>query len=73
MVTSQAAEGFNVFFASVFNTGDGPRGSQCPELEDHECENDQLPINPGMVRDLLLQLDPYKSMGPAGIRPRILK
>ncbi|KAJ7396227.1 hypothetical protein BTVI_147035 [Pitangus sulphuratus] len=50
-----------------------PRGSQCPELEDHDCENDQRPVNPEIVRDLLLQLDPYKTMGPDGIHPRILK
>ncbi|KAJ7400326.1 hypothetical protein BTVI_106395 [Pitangus sulphuratus] len=52
---------------------DGPRGSQCPELQDHDCENDHLPGNSEIVRDLLLQLDPYKSMGPDGIHPRILK
>ncbi|KAJ7408520.1 RNA-directed DNA polymerase from mobile element jockey [Pitangus sulphuratus] len=48
--------------------GDGPRGSQCPD-----CENDQLPVNPEIVWDLLLQLDPYKSIGPDGIHPRISK
>ncbi|KAJ7422074.1 rna-directed dna polymerase from mobile element jockey-like [Willisornis vidua] len=39
----------------------------------HDCKNDQLPVNPEIVQDLLLQLDPYKSMGPDGIHPRILK
>ncbi|KAJ7397925.1 RNA-directed DNA polymerase from mobile element jockey-like protein [Pitangus sulphuratus] len=23
---------------------DGPRGSQCPELEEHDCKNEQLPV-----------------------------
>ncbi|KAJ7408123.1 rna-directed dna polymerase from mobile element jockey-like [Pitangus sulphuratus] len=64
---------FNAFFVSVFNTNDGSRGSQCPELADHDCKNDQLPVNPEIVWDLLLQLDPYKSMGPDVIHPRILK
>ena len=64
---------FNTFFASVFNMDDGPRGSQGPELEDHDWENYQLPVNPEIVQDLLLQLDPYKSVGPDGIHPRILK
>ncbi|KAJ7406658.1 hypothetical protein BTVI_64975 [Pitangus sulphuratus] len=66
-------EVFNASFASVFNTHDGPRGSQCPELEDHDCRNDQLPVNPKIVWDLLLQMGAYKSMGPDGIHPRILK
>ncbi|RMC15498.1 hypothetical protein DUI87_07690 [Hirundo rustica rustica] len=48
-------EVFNTFFASVFNRDDRPRRSQCPELEDHGCENDQLPVKPEMVWDLLLQ------------------
>ncbi|KAF4792231.1 hypothetical protein TURU_123200 [Turdus rufiventris] len=67
------AEMFNAFFASVFNIDDGPRGSQCLELEDYDCKNDQLPVNPELVRDLLLQLDPYKSMEPDEIHPIILK
>ncbi|KAJ7400749.1 hypothetical protein BTVI_102612 [Pitangus sulphuratus] len=58
------AEVVNTLFASVFNTGDGPRGCQYPKLEDHDCENDQLPVNPETVWDMLLQLDPYKSLGP---------
>ncbi|TRZ09559.1 hypothetical protein HGM15179_017547 [Zosterops borbonicus] len=62
------AEVLNAAFASSFET-DGPRGSQCSELEDHDCENDKLLVNPS----LLLQLDPYKSTGADGIHPRILK
>ncbi|KAJ7409144.1 hypothetical protein WISP_116389 [Willisornis vidua] len=65
------AEAFNPFFASVFNMNE--RGSQCPEPEDHDCKNDQLPVTPEIVQDLLLQLDPYKSMGSVEIHPRILK
>ncbi|KAJ7402309.1 rna-directed dna polymerase from mobile element jockey-like [Pitangus sulphuratus] len=45
----------------------------CPELKDHDCKNYQLPSDPEIVQDLLLKLDPYKSMGPDGIHPRILK
>ncbi|KAJ7406679.1 rna-directed dna polymerase from mobile element jockey-like [Pitangus sulphuratus] len=56
------AEVFNAFFASFVNTDEGPRGPQCPEQEDHECENDQLPVNTELVRDLLLHLDPYKTI-----------
>lgn len=61
------AEVFNAFFASVFNI------DQCPELEDQGSENDQLPINFEVVQDLLLQLNPYKSIGLDKIHPRILK
>ncbi|KAJ7402610.1 hypothetical protein BTVI_84811 [Pitangus sulphuratus] len=49
------------------------RGSQCPELEGLDCENDQLPVNSETVWDLLLRLDPYNSMRPDGLNPRILK
>ncbi|KAJ7427226.1 hypothetical protein WISP_08865 [Willisornis vidua] len=52
------AEVFNAFFASVFNTDDGPRGSRCPALEDYDCKNYQLSINPETLWDLQLQLDP---------------
>ncbi|KAJ7415475.1 hypothetical protein WISP_78103 [Willisornis vidua] len=52
---------------------DGPRLSQCPELEDHDCENEQLSADPELVQNLLVQLDPYKPMGPDGIHHRILK
>ncbi|KAJ7414481.1 hypothetical protein WISP_83682 [Willisornis vidua] len=53
---------------AVVSMDDGPREFQCPELEDHDCENDQLPAE--IVQDLLLQLDPCRSMGPDGIHPR---
>ncbi|KAJ7420929.1 hypothetical protein WISP_45802 [Willisornis vidua] len=52
---------------------DTSRESQCPGLDDHDCENDQLPVDPEIVQYLLLQLDPNKSMGPGGIHPRIVK
>ncbi|KAJ7418389.1 hypothetical protein BTVI_29486 [Pitangus sulphuratus] len=77
MVTSQTGtetrQILNAFFASVFNMDDKPRRCQCPELEDHDYENDQLQVNPEIVWDLLLQLDPYKFTGTVGIHPRILK
>ncbi|KAJ7406273.1 snRNA-activating protein complex subunit 3 [Willisornis vidua] len=47
----------------VFNTCDGPRGSQCPELEDQDCKNDQIPVDPELVQDLLLHLNPYYLWG----------
>ncbi|KAJ7399961.1 hypothetical protein BTVI_109722 [Pitangus sulphuratus] len=67
------AEVFNALFASVFNMDAESRGSQCPELEGHDCDNDQLPVEHEIVQDLLLHLDPYKSMWPDRIQPRILK
>lgn len=66
------AEAFNTSFVSVFNMGHTPRGSQCLELEDHDCDSDQLPVNL-KLQDLQPQLNPCKSMGPDGIYPRILQ
>ncbi|GAB0205527.1 mitochondrial enolase superfamily member 1 [Grus japonensis] len=67
------AETFNAFFASVFNTDDRLWDPSCHELEDHDCGNDKLPADPEIVQDLLLHLDAYKSMGPDGIHPRVLR
>ncbi|KAK4807141.1 hypothetical protein QYF61_018482, partial [Mycteria americana] len=64
------AETFNAFFASVFNTNDGPWDPQSPVLEHHDWGHDKLPADSELVRDLLLQLDAHKSMGPDGIHPR---
>ncbi|KAJ7410713.1 hypothetical protein BTVI_52818 [Pitangus sulphuratus] len=58
---------------NMMSMDDRPRESQCPELQDHGYENYQLPVDPEDMWDLLLQLDPYKSMGPDGVHPRILK
>ncbi|TRZ24909.1 hypothetical protein HGM15179_002130 [Zosterops borbonicus] len=66
------AEVFNAFSASTFNMDDGPRGSQCPEMEDPDGENEQVPFNPETEQDLLPQLDPYKSVGSDGNHSRIL-
>ncbi|KAJ7413130.1 hypothetical protein BTVI_44155 [Pitangus sulphuratus] len=57
----------------VFSTGDGLRESQCPQLEDYGSENDKLPVDHEFVQDLLLRLDPYKSMEPGGVHLRIIK
>lgn len=35
-------------------------GSQCPEPEDQDCENDQLLVDPELVQDLV---DPIKVFG----------
>ncbi|KAF4804394.1 hypothetical protein TURU_008455 [Turdus rufiventris] len=47
-----------VLLKTVFNTDDGLWQPQSPELEDYDCENDELPVNSELVLDLLLQLDP---------------
>lgn len=51
------AEVFNIFFASVFNTGDRPRGSHCPELENHDDKKDNLPVDPELVQYFQLTLN----------------
>ncbi|GAB0185459.1 mitochondrial enolase superfamily member 1 [Grus japonensis] len=64
---------FNAFFASVFHSDDGLWDPSCPELEDRDCGNNKLPADPEIVQNLLLHLDAYKSMGPNGIHPRVLR
>ncbi|PKU45874.1 rna-directed dna polymerase from mobile element hypothetical protein [Limosa lapponica baueri] len=49
-------------------------GTQPPELEDRDREqNEALIIQGEMSSDLLQHLDIHKSMGPDGIHPRVLK
>ncbi|KAK4831728.1 hypothetical protein QYF61_018858 [Mycteria americana] len=70
----EKAEMFNTFFASVFNSDDGPWDVWSPVLEDHDWGgDDKLPANRELVRDLLLQLDVHKSTGCNGIHPRLPK
>ncbi|KAJ7411994.1 rna-directed dna polymerase from mobile element jockey-like [Willisornis vidua] len=57
----------------VNGADDRSRRSQCPELEDHDCERDPLPVDPEIVQDLLLHLDPFRFRGLDGIHPKILK
>lgn len=77
MITSQTGtetrQKCSLHSLPVFTMGDRPKGPQCLELEDHECENNELPVDPEHVQDLLLHLDLYKSMRSVGIHPRILK
>ena len=48
-------------------------GPQGPEFDDLYCSNDELPANLQTIQDLLLHLAAYKSMGPSGIHPRVLR
>ncbi|KAK4811050.1 hypothetical protein QYF61_015754 [Mycteria americana] len=49
-------------------------GTQPPELEDRDGDQNGAPIIQGeMVSDLLHHLDTHKSMGPDEIHPRVLK
>ncbi|GAB0180201.1 hypothetical protein GRJ2_000485400 [Grus japonensis] len=69
------AEVLNAFFASVFNSKTSCfLGTQPPQLEDRDGEQNEAPIIQGeMVSDLLHHLDTHKSMGLDGIHPRVLR
>ena len=63
------------FFASVFNSQTGySQGINPPELQYRDGEQNESPIiQEESVNDLLRHLDTYKSMGPDGIHPRVLR
>jgi len=71
----EKAEVLHAFFASVFNSQTGySQGTQPPELEDREEEQNKPPIiQEEAVNNLLCYLDTHKSMGPDGIHPRVLR
>jgi len=71
----EKAEVLNAFFAPVFNNQTGySQGSQPPALEDRQGVQNKPPIvQEEAVNDLLCHPDAYKSMGPDGIHPRVLR
>jgi len=71
----EKAEVLHAFFASDFNSQTGySQGSQPPVLEDGEGEWNKPPIiQEEAVNDLLCHLDTYKSTGPNGNHPRVLR
>jgi len=71
----EKAEVLNAFFASVFNSKTScSQGTQPPEQEDRDREQNEAPIIQGkMVTDLLHHLDIHKAVEPDGIHPRVLR
>ncbi|KAK4821662.1 LOW QUALITY PROTEIN: hypothetical protein QYF61_027130 [Mycteria americana] len=69
----EKAEVLNAFFASVLITNCSP-GTQPPELEDRDRDQNEAPIIQGeMGSNLLHHSDTQKSMGLDGIHPRVLR
>lgn len=63
------AETFNASFDSLFSTDGGFWDPQSPEVEACGCGNNKLPANPELGWDLLLQLEPCRSLGLMGFIP----
>lgn len=62
---------FNVFFPSAFKSKSScPQGTQSPELEDWDKEQNEAPYSRETVRDMLCHSLSPKSMGLDGIHPQ---
>lgn len=54
---------FNAFFVCRFDTDERPRGCQGSELEDHDCENEQLPADPELLKGPAVPAGSLQSSG----------
>jgi len=74
MEDAEKAQLLNAFFASVFTAKANPQESQSLEIREEAWPKDDLPlVKEDCVRDHLSNLDTYKSMGPNGMHPRVLR
>ncbi|KAK4810859.1 hypothetical protein QYF61_008831 [Mycteria americana] len=73
LVTNNAekAEVLNTFFTSVFTSTVGPQALGTKIQVD--ANTDPLSVKEELVRELLQEVDTYKSMGPDNIHPRLLR
>ncbi|GAB0181915.1 mitochondrial enolase superfamily member 1 [Grus japonensis] len=68
---TEKAELLNIFFTSIFTSTVGPQALGTKLQVDANTE--QPSVKEELVCELLQELDPYKSMGPDSIHPRVLK
>jgi len=63
-----------MLFSSIFSNTNISWTAQSSKSEDHKCKSSDFPIvDTEIVSKQLNQMNVHRSMGPDGIRPRVLK